>query len=125
MKTSCFRYYTGDDGVSVCLYPPIDWSGIQFINLAPDKQTFFEKKAGQMTNEEYEKRYKEEILSKLDPHKIYNMFKNNVLLCWEGERTHCHRRLIAEWIQENVGIEVPEWNIKDEIKKSNNINPLF
>jgi uncharacterized protein YeaO (DUF488 family) len=30
------------------------------------------------------------------------------LLCWEEEPTHCHRRLVAEWLQAQIKIEVVE-----------------
>ena len=58
MKTSCFKYYTGNMGVAICLYPPITWSGMQFPSLAPDRQTFYAIKNGSITKEEYTKRYK-------------------------------------------------------------------
>ena len=126
MKTSCFKYYTGDMGVSICVYPPIDWTGLQFPTLAPDRQLFFAIKDGTVTNEQYEKQYREGTLAQLDPQFIYNMFKNNVLLCWERPGEFCHRKLVSMWMKENLNIEVPEWNIKDEqLLNSKNINPLF
>lgn len=129
MKTSCFKHYTGDKGVAICIYPPIDWTGLQYPALEPDRQSFYAIKAGSITKEQYEKLYRENILSKLDPKTIYETFKNNVLLCWEEPGEFCHRRIVAAWIEENIGIEVPEWNIKDEklesLQKDKKINPLF
>lgn len=116
-------------GVAICIYPPIDWTGLRFPALEPDRKTFFAIKNGAITREEYEKRYREDVLSKLNPQDIYNMFKNNVLLCWELPGEFCHRRIVAKWIEENIGIEVPEWNSKDEkieqMIKDKNIKPLF
>lgn len=129
MKTSCFKYYTGDDGVAICLYPPLDWDGLRFPSLAPYRRTFFEKKEGKIDEKEYERKYREEVLSKLDPQQIYDMFKDNVLLCWEDPGVFCHRRIVSCWLKETIGIEVPEWNIKDEqleqLKKDKKISPLF
>ena len=129
MKTSSFKWYTGDMGVAICLYPPIDWTGLQFPTLAPDRQLFFAIKQNNITNEQYAKLYKEQTLSQLDPQFIYNMFKNNVLLCWEDPGEFCHRRIVARWLEESLGISVPEWNIRDEkieqIQKDKNIKPLF
>lgn len=34
--------------------------------------------------------------------------KDVILLCHESAGTFCHRRLVAEWIQQEVGIEVKE-----------------
>jgi hypothetical protein len=31
-----------------------------------------------------------------------------ILLCWESFNVRCHRRLVAEWLEEKVGIVVPE-----------------
>ena len=124
MKTSNFRRYTGDKGVAICIYPPVDWTGLQYPALAPDRQTFYAIKEGAITKEQYEKLYRENVLAKLDPKAIYEMFKHNVLLCWEEPGKFCHRRIVAAWIQENLGIEVPEWDHSDELKKKSNTNPL-
>ena len=125
MKTSNFRRYTGDKGVAICIYPPVDWTGLQYPALAPDRQTFYAIKEGAITKEQYEKLYRENVLAKLDPKAIYEMFKHNVLLCWEEPGKFCHSRIVAAWIQENLGIEVPEWDHSDELKKKSNTNPLF
>jgi hypothetical protein len=129
MKTSCFKYYTGDMGVAICVYPPTDWSGLRFPALEPDRSIFYAIKKGQITQQEYEKLYREQTLSRLDARAVYNMFKNNVLLCWEDPGEFCHRRIVANWIKEQIGIEVPEWNIKDDrieqLQQKKNINPLF
>jgi hypothetical protein len=129
MKTSCFKYYTGEMGVAICIYPPIDWTGLRFPSLEPERSTFYAIKEGAITQQEYERLYREHVLSKLDPQNIYDMFRNNVLLCWEDPGEFCHRRIVAKWIEENLGIEVPEWNIKDEklenLQKDKKIKPLF
>jgi hypothetical protein len=129
MKTSCFKYYTGEMGVAICLYPPIDWSGLRFPALEPERDIFFAIKNGQITQKEYEKLYRENTLGRLDPQTILNMFDKNVLLCWEDPGEFCHRRIVAKWIEESLGIEVPEWNYKDEkllqLQQNKNIKPLF
>jgi len=129
MKTSCFKYYTGDMGVAICIYPPIDWSGLRFPSLEPDRSIFYAIKQGQITKEEYEKLYIQNTLSKLDAQEIYDRLKNNVLLCWEDPGEFCHRRIVAAWIKEKLEIEVPEWTRQDEkleqLQKNKNIKPLF
>lgn len=124
MKTSSYKRYTGSEGVSISIYPPNGFSGIQFLSLAPDKDTFYAKKNNEIDEEEFERRYRKNTLSKLNAEDIYKRFRNSVLLCWEPPGTFCHRRIIASWIQEEIGIEVPEWNPEDEKKISNN-RPLF
>lgn len=129
MKTSCFKYYTGDMGVAICIYPPIDWAGLRFPALEPERSIFFAIKNGQLTQKEYEKLYIQNTLGRLDPKNIYNMFKNNVLLCWEDPGEFCHRRIAAKWLEESLGISVPEWTRQDEkleqLQQKKNIKPLF
>jgi hypothetical protein len=31
-----------------------------------------------------------------------------ILLCWESFNVRCHRRLVAEWLEDKLGIIVPE-----------------
>lgn len=116
-------------GVAICLYPPIDWAGLQFPTLAPPRHLFFAKKGGQLDNKQYEEIYFKEVLDKLDPQYIYDMFRNNVLLCWEEPGKFCHRRIVAKWLEDKLGVEVPEWNKQDEkieeLSKKKNIKPLF
>ena len=33
---------------------------------------------------------------------------NAIILCWESFNVRCHRRLVAEWLEERLGIVVPE-----------------
>ena len=114
MKTSNFKVYKGDQGVAICIYPPLDYTGAQYPSLAPDRQTFFAKKAGEIDEKEYERQYREKVLSRLDPKETYKTFQKSVLLCWEDPGDFCHRRIIADWMQEETGIEVPEWKPGDD-----------
>lgn len=75
--------------------------------------------------EEWAERYRNDVLSKLDPLEVYNSLPNKcVLLCHERltqEDQTCHRRLIAQWFKENGLIDdVPEWLTEKEINHLNN-----
>ena len=124
MKTSNFKTYKGDNGVAICIYPPLDYNGAQYPGLAPERQTFFAKKAGEIDEAEYEKQYRELVLSKQDAKNVYEMFQKSVLLCWEPPGDFCHRRIVADWIQEELGIEIPEWQPGDDDPKDFQ-TPLF
>ena len=124
MKTSNFKLYKKPDGIAICLFPPASWTGQIFSQLAPSKQLFFDVKAKRITTEEYETRYKNEILAKLDAATVYEHLKDNVLLCWEAPGEFCHRRIVAEWIKEKLDIEVPEWRREDDIVIDKH-TPLF
>lgn len=62
-------------------------------------------------------RYKQayfEQLRALDANKVYNDLKDKVLVCFEAPKDlaagkkFCHRRMVAGWIEEELGIVVPE-----------------
>ena len=62
-----------------------------------------------LSEAEYTRRYNEEVLSKLDAEEVYDeQGKDAILLCWEIPGTFCHRRLVAGWLEEALGISVPE-----------------
>lgn len=75
--------------------------------------------------EEYKETYRKQVLSKLDPVKVYEDLKDAVILCHEsidkiesGE-TFCHRHIIAKWLEEElwvrgIDVEIPE--LKDDKK---------
>ena len=48
-------------------------------------------------------------LSKLDPATVYaDLGEDAVLLCWEeNSGAFCHRRRVAEWLGETLGVLVP------------------
>jgi uncharacterized protein (DUF488 family) len=54
--------------------------------------------------------YLRDVLDKLDPAKVVEELGfDAVLLCWEAPGRFCHRRLVAAWLEEALGIEVPEY----------------
>jgi DNA repair photolyase len=56
----------------------------------------------------YKERYYREVLSKLDPLQVASDLEGCILLCHEKDSTHCHRRIVAEWLEAALGIKVPE-----------------
>lgn len=71
----------------------------------------------------YEEMYREQVLSKLDPIKVYEDLKDAVLLCHEkwddivDGKTFCHRRIVAQWLEEELwvrGIDVTIDELVDE-----------
>lgn len=66
------------------------------------------------------KKYQEEVLKKLSPVEIYNELiklmdkhskKDLALLCYEKPGEICHRRFIAEWLEKENSVTVPEFFI--------------
>ena len=119
IQTSYFANYRNfPDGklkISISRFTPT-WFNEDYnaLELAPSKELLLETKAGHVSDEEYTKRYFEETLSKLDPKKIANKYKDSIFLCFESDGDFCHRHLVSEWLNEN-NINV------DEIKNINHI----
>ena len=62
----------------------------------------------------YTHQYYHKILHDLTPQKVYDDLialagkHEPILLCWERSNTWCHRRLVAEWLEKALQIEIPE-----------------
>lgn len=57
----------------------------------------------------YKKLYKEQILDCLNPEEVYDQIgEDSILLCWEAPGSFCHRRIVARWLEESLGIKIPE-----------------
>ncbi len=52
-------------------------------------------------------------LAALDPKQVIETVGSNcALLCWESPGVFCHRRRVAEWLEQSLNIEVPEFGFK-------------
>lgn len=57
-----------------------------------------------------------EILSKLNPEKVYRDLDNKIILCYEKPTDFCHRHLIAIWLNQN-GFECREFNLSNYLRQ--------
>jgi uncharacterized protein YeaO (DUF488 family) len=95
--------------VSIARFPPKGYTGARYMPLAPAPGMLKVRDW-----DEYRRRYRQEILSVLDPDKVLEDLNklcpghDTVLLCFEKDRAHCHRGIVAEWLLEIRGIRVPE-----------------
>lgn len=105
--------------------------------LAPTKDILRDRKQFGLSDAQYTARFYNEVLSKLDATVIASQlteyskrYGNNwtiALCCYERPGQFCHRRLVAEWLQRELGIEVPEFiepvelSINDEDDEDNTI----
>jgi hypothetical protein len=110
LKTSYFARSAKEPGaVSIARFPPKWYTCSRYLLLAPAPDML---KIGDW--DEYRRRYREEILSVLEPDEVLRDLNVDgaghdiVLLCFEKDRSHCHRGLVAAWFQETKGIVVPE-----------------
>ena len=85
---------------------------IQYKKLAPKYSWWKEWHDNGYTNMWYINKYNETVLSLLNPNEVYSELTNDnfdvILLCWEGKNKFCHRKLVAQWLENNLNIKVKE-----------------
>lgn len=109
MKTSYYsKSAKNPNAVSIAAKSPSWYDGREYKKLAP-KYWFFKKYKKDGDKEFFTIQYKKEVLSVLDPKIVYEeLGENAVLLCWESSEKFCHRHLVAEWLMENLEINIKE-----------------
>lgn len=93
-------------------------TSIHFPELAPSRDLFFDIKNGRISRDEYICRYFEEQKNLDIPKLLFRFYslidasnaKGVCMMCYEKDRTKCHRSLLAEIIN-NSGI------LEDKIKE--------
>ena len=97
--------------LSISRFSPSWYRGPELKELAPSAQLLRGYHRGNTDELGYEVEF-EKQLSALDAKAIYAKilsFGENVsLLCYEKPGDFCHRRLVAEWLERELEIEVPE-----------------
>jgi len=107
LKTGSFKNCGKmENSISIALWAPRWYKGGSYPQLAPLRHML------KMEDEEECRRlYYSKILAKLDPQKVYEDLRGKILLCWEdlSKGEWCHRRMVAEWIESELGLKVPEF----------------
>ncbi len=101
---SFFRFYKRQDQrlVSIARTAPEWFEGRQYQPLVPRHYMFG------LSESEFEAAYMD-YLETLDPHKVWiDLGQDAILLCWEGPEKFCHRRLVARWLEQRLGVQVEE-----------------
>lgn len=109
MQTGCFELDSGDGrSVSIAGRCPDYFKGRQYKKLAPKIDFFREyKRTGDKVA--YINAYRTQVLAKLDPKQIWaELGEDAILLCWEMPGEFCHRRLVALWLEESLGVKIDE-----------------
>jgi len=106
MQTSCFsrlKLITPPARpVAICVGLPRWYKGDARQEMAPTRAML------KMPHEEYEPLMRA-ILAALDPAQVYGWLgPDAVLLCWEKPFALCHRRMVAEWLEDALGLVIPE-----------------
>jgi len=88
---------------------PRSWQGKRYKPLAPPWNLV------KLTdNTQFIKLYKAQVLDRLDAAQVLSDLggDNFVLLCWEAPGEFCHRRVVAAWLQKELGLVLEEFNPK-------------
>lgn len=105
LYTSSYKISGGDPkavGISVGL--PKGYRGRTYQKLAPTRQMLKIQ-----SEETYTEMFTTHILSRLNPEQVaQELGDGSIMLCWEKPGEFCHRRLVAEWMENALGIVVPE-----------------
>jgi hypothetical protein len=114
MQTSYYsKNAKNPNAVSIAAKCPKWYKGREYKKLAP-KYWFFKKYKEDGDEESYTKSYYKEVLNKLNPREVYNeLGEDAVILCWEAPDKFCHRHIVAEWLSDNLVIEIKEYGEKD------------
>lgn len=109
MNTSYYAKYKGDNAVSIAAKCPHWFTGRQYKKLAPSYYLLMAYKNGEINEEQFVNRYYAGVLNNLDARQVYEeLGGNSVLLCWEKSGSFCHRHIVAEWLQSELGVEITE-----------------
>jgi uncharacterized protein DUF488 len=91
------------EAVAISQGLPRFYRGKRYMPLAPPRW-LLKAKDPELFKGEYRKQLESldarQVAEELGPHAI--------LLCWESFNVRCHRRLVAEWLEEKLGLVVPE-----------------
>ncbi len=92
--------------VAISLSVPIGFKSERYLKLAPTREMISLAHDGR--TKEYTEIYTSEILSELDPVKVYKELDGSVLLCWEKAGKFCHRQIVADWLEQATGKRITE-----------------
>lgn len=114
MKTSYFANLKNvSNPLSISGKAPDWYTGPQCKILAPKWEFFNDYKNGVITADEYTDQFYKLVLKPLNVYDTYHMLikeygEDVTLLCYEKPGQFCHRRIVATWFEEGLGVDVPE-----------------
>jgi hypothetical protein len=117
VKTSSFEQSGDDlDAVSIALTLPDGFTGKVYERLIPPGQLVWPYKANLISSKTYTEQYLKR-LSRLSPSRtaleLERLVRGEPILlchCDLHKRPFCHRRVVAKWLEDALGIVIPELN---------------
>lgn len=99
--------------VSIAGKAPDFYNGAQYKALAPTWKIFSRWKKGEIDDMQYTVEFTQQLatLDKEAVRRMLNSFGGDIiLLCYEKPGTFCHRHIVADWIESNLGMRVEEYD---------------
>lgn len=106
--------------LSIALITPDFFKGNTFHAFVPPSGLLNAYKGGIINEMEYTERYKAEVLDRLDKRKIYDYLtaidkdEDVFLICYEKDG-FCHRHIVADWLETEVGLRVDEYETQCDV----------
>lgn len=97
--------------IGIALWPPKFFQGLHLQYLAPKRYMMKDE----VTREQYIQMYYRDVVGHLNPAQVIadiermSQGKDAALLCYEKPGDFCHRRLFADWMLRETGLEIKEW----------------
>lgn len=110
------RQCENPDAIGISRSHPIWFRGKIMIELAPPWDVVDGAKRGINSREEITKQYIDYLeINEVDPYELIDRLPHNsMLLCYESPNELCHRRILADWIEDKTGFHIPEWKNEKE-----------
>jgi len=123
-SSKCSKFPTA---VSISASAPDYFRGKRFSVLAPSWEILNAYKEHRIDEEEYARRYLTLLEERgLTPEGVYHATPpGTILLCYEKPGQFCHRRVLAKWMEDAVGVEIPEWISAQEQAKIKMVDDLL
>lgn len=97
-----------ENGVSICAKSPPNFIGPVYKDLAPPWELIQNlKETG--NEQQYVENYYKRVLNQLDPRKVYQDLKDNIILCYESPEKFCHRHIVSYWLNNELGLQISEY----------------
>ena len=120
MKTGCFKHIDEEKNngfISISLYPSKnDFVRYEYKSLAPNWKLFENLKSNNISQEKFIEEFMEQ-LNNLNAITVFDDLKSLVtgfepiLMTNGNKKKFCHRHLVADWLQNELNIQVDEYKL--------------
>ena len=120
MKTGCFKHIDEEKNngfVSISLYPSKnDFVRYEYKSLAPNWKLFENLKSNNISQEKFIEEFMEQLNS-LNAITVFDDLNSLVtgfepiLMTNGNKKKFCHRHLVADWLQNELNIQVDEYKL--------------